>query len=35
MLKQSINFEWNVGDDEFGALFQPQVSDGSFTRPRE
>ena len=33
MLKQQINFEWSVGDDEFGALFQPQESDVAFTRP--
>lgn len=33
MLKQQINFEWSVGDDEFGALLQSNHSDGSFARP--
>lgn len=32
MLKQQINFEWSIGDDEFGALFQPQVSDATLTQ---
>lgn len=32
MLKQSINFEWSVGDNEFDALLQPQENEVVFTR---
>lgn len=35
MLKQPVNFEWNVGDDEFGALFQPKIIAAPHTRPHK